>query len=381
MAGGSQDLKSENISAFLENRYGLVDACKNMQGREVLVMISIGNVQKKDSLFGFDFEIKYDPGKIRFTNYITMNTLAEFFQVKDMFIRSEDSVVSGFAMNLNPFLPPVEGDRPLAGVYGQVLSECPDSSELSINSLEFTEEFKNKVNSLSGLKIYSKILDKPDRIISAEFDKDSIKFDKDSIAFVELKSSANSNSRIQTLQFEFDIEKYQIYKIVEAVSLTDSIEIVDKEITESKFRINILNKNSKLPEKLLRLKIERKYHDSLACLIKLSKIEVDDCACVSQFKTDSLTAIDMYRDTTVNVIDDKAEIDIRLETYSNRIVIRSVDKNIDNLKLYDLMGRIIIDETINNSYYEKNIEALLGGTYIAVVEQNGKRKNKILIKN
>lgn len=381
MAGGSQDLKSENISAFIENRYGLVDACKNLQGREVLVMISIGNVQKKDSLFGFDFEIKYDPGKIRFTNYITMNTLAEFLQIKDMFIRSEDSVVSGFATNLNPFLPPVEGDRPLAGVYGQFLSECPDSSEISINSLEFTEEFKNKVNSFSGLKIYSKILDKPDRLISAEFNIDSLKFNKDSIAFVELNTIANSNSRIQTLQFEFDIEKYQIYKIVEAESLTDSIEIVDKEFTESKFRVNILNKNSKLPERLLKLKVERKHHDSLACLIKLSNIKVDDCACISQFKTDSLTAIDLYRDTNVNVIDDKAEIDIRFETYSNRIVLRSNEKIIDNLKIYDLMGRIIIEESINNSYYEKNIEALLGGTYIVVVEQNGKRKNKILIKN
>lgn len=354
-----------------------VDACAESNKKEVLVLINIGDIKRSDSLFGFNFELKYDPGKIRFETVIWQNTIAEFFEIKQSNVSVLDSSVYGVAGHLSPSLSPVEGnDKALAAIYGYWLGDCPDSTMLSLSYLEYTEEFKKVNIGYEPTWVYSEILDKPERAVNYKFDTDEVKFQSDSLIDVLLKLDVASNEPTR-LNFELELSN-QEFEIVEVVSL-DTLNIIENLTkTQNGYFVDI----NKVKPVLNGLKISIKNKGTIGeylGTLQLHHIGFGDCDCITRNEEDEVSLHSLIKDDTTSVF----ETPKYKAVYSNlnkMIIVRTSTNDTKNIKLYNLQGKLVEQLTTDRNHIEINAEHYENGLYLLEIVEQDKKQIINLIK-
>lgn len=217
-----------------------IDVCGNENQKEFVLVMDIGKVNPEDSLFGFNFEINYEPEKVNITDPLYINTLSEYLSDKQITVDSKNGKVRGYAVTMG-FIP-VYGQKPLIALLGKWLTPCPDSANFSVSYIEFTEEFKGVVENYKPVMLYGEITPKPDRIFNTQFAVDSIVNEPNFSFDINLKIPANSRLK----NFELNLNRANRNITLDSVySVTNGVEVLLLETTENGYKIhcNVINDN------------------------------------------------------------------------------------------------------------------------------------------
>ncbi len=384
----SNSIGKENIKPYLESLY-IVDACADANKKQVLITLNIGEVTRQDSLFGFNFEIKYDPSKIRFDFVLWQNTLADEFEIKHSRIDSKDSIIYGTFGHLNPSLAPVAGNKPLLAVIGYWLGNCTDSSEISISYLEYTEEFQKVNDGFENCFVYAKVKDEPNRLLEYSFDIKEIEFVSDSSIDVKLKINSNGNKLSKAVFALFSDEKFFKVDSVESIhqlfEITPSMVVGGGKGVIGKSFIATAN-NVTFDDEVISFRIKNSYeYGEYFGNVYVENYSVGNCDCITRYKSDTIKLYSNRQkepDDTTSVID---YFDNYAKVYfvenSKEFVIERDEPSRIEIEIYDIQGKIVFRTEEESQFIRINVNYFQNGLYsIRLSENNRFKKVKNLIK-
>ncbi len=396
IGGSMQIFAKKDIIARLELLQG-VDICSNdFSKKQALFGINIGNVEKNDSLFGFNFEVSYDNTKLQFNRPIYFNTLSEAFDelTRDVTVGFEPGTIRGYAVHLNFSLPPVWGNKPLIALLFDYLGNSPDTTSLFINYIEFTKEFKNNIVSYEPCQLKIEFIDKPQRYAEFYFDTDSLIFDNEenNLSSIKIYLKTGSETKIRNLQFDLLLDNTQNYTITKILHNPENIISFEQESADLSIRLKtILSEsfsNGEIVEIFIKNNSEIKSEGSLS----VNNIEFNPDHCVTRLISSELkiiTSIDSTKDTidtNTTAIYSEYLSDSNINSFYDRIndefIIES-EQDINFASFYDLRGLLLkrVDLRVMTGTNRIKAADLPKGVYFVVVKfKNKETKSLINIK-
>ncbi len=396
IGGSMQIFAKKDIIARLELLQG-VDICSNdFSKKQALFGINIGNVEKNDSLFGFNFEVSYDNTKLQFNRPIYFNTLSEAFDelTRDVTVGFEPGTIRGYAVHLNFSLPPVWGNKPLIALLFDYLGNSPDTTSLFINYIEFTKEFKNNIVSYEPCQLKIEFIDKPQRYAEFYFDTDSLIFDNEenNLSSIKIYLKTGSETKIRNLQFDLLLDNPQNYTITKILHNPENIISFEQESADLSIRLKtILSEsfsNGEIVEIFIKNNSEIKSEGSLS----VNNIEFNPDHCVTRLISSELkiiTSIDSTKDTidtNTTAIYSEYLSDSNINSFYDRIndefIIES-EQDINFASFYDLRGLLLkrVDLRVMTGTNRIKAADLPKGVYFVVVKfKNKETKSLINIK-
>lgn len=359
----------------LQNYTNTIKYCATPADKEFTIAINGGRIYAADSCYGYSFEIGFNPEKIRFNSKLIQNTLAEFFEFSDATFHKE-GYVRGYAANLSNKL--VYGDKPLMAFFGSFLNDCEDTTNFTLNYIEFTDEFKGIVDSLKGLNLaITKNLSSKDSLI-ATADASYLNFtgiEKKELTIVSIVNSvkAYKNSRI-SLEFSKKLENFNISNIriiepnnVKIDSIVEKIEALDVYINITNPKLN--------QQVILSADIESRKNIVSNEWFKIQSYVDNQCNCISNsigLDINLISEKNIDSTSSVRFINEENIIQ-----RNNSIILK---KEISKISIYDVCG-ILISEINTNENSIIDLNNLNNGIYFLVYDLNMKRNNKIILIN
>jgi hypothetical protein len=379
--GTGQELKAKDTAKIVSKR--IVDVCGQRRDQVILV-IDLGKILKSDSLFGCNFQLSYDSTKLRFHSALYLNTLAEFFEFKQVgFVRS--GKIIGVVATLG--MQPTAGDRPLVGFLGDYLGSCSDSVKITIDYLEFTDEFKKEYVYLDSY-VVGKVADKPERYFKLTTDRDSTIIDSlatESIFKIKVKQGIDFD--IDSLGIKFYMGNFDNFyvKSVESAD-TDLLKIENLEITDDSVNISFFV-NGKLNNREIAIVniAEKKKGEEVAEILISPEAINNDCSCFSRKISGNHYVKSLRKkDDTTTAIDDNDVYeglrDYYLE-YNNEWIIESKRAQF-RVRVYNIIGNLVVDKQCYFGISRISLDRFSNGVYYGVIQySDNKIKRKILIKN
>lgn len=316
-----------------------VDVCDTLAKKRLFFVVNIGEVKRSDSLYGFDLEIKYDPSKIKINSFLTGNTLSSVFEEKGFSLGLDNNLIKGYATTFNFNLVPPSGDSILVAFGGEWLGNCEDSTYLEFLELNFTEEFKKDLDTnLLGGMIKAYPFEKKDRYAKASLETSKIELKDNENRFniyynMTLPKYYNSESVI--IEFSTD----DIVEITGASSGNKSVEVISFEDNKVALRLN-----NQVNTFDLNLNCNYKLQDTISGYkFLLEKMGFSDCSCILGSTAD---AFEIYKDS--NYVSIKESGSTELIIRDNVISIDNSKYDINQVLIYDILGREIINKQENN---------------------------------
>jgi hypothetical protein len=336
-----------------------IDVCGNENQKEFVLVMDIGKVNPEDSLFGFNFEINYEPEKVAITDPLYINTLSEYLSDKQVTVDSKNGKIRGYAITMG--FVPVYGQKPLIAFLGKWLQPCPDSASFGVSYIEFTDEFKGVVENYKPAVLYGEIASEPERIFSTQFSVDSIVNELNFSFDINIKIPANSRLK----NFELDLSRDNGNITLDSVySVTNGVEVLLLETTESGYKIHCNIVNDDGSNQVLKVFGKIDGTDVMDTLY-VEPVFDEECKCIVGSSTD--------------------EVFIKYAKIG--YVFEDKDKN-ENINIDDVVAVYLIDLLGKVTKLERdalrNMEHLLkrevDGIYFVVVETNKKVYYKKMIK-
>ncbi|MCO5250891.1 MAG: T9SS type A sorting domain-containing protein [Candidatus Kapabacteria bacterium] len=369
--GNSASLFSQNdVKPVLRNYYD-TRLCGTERNKEILILLEVGNVALKDSLYGFDFSVSYDPELIKFETPVYINTLAEFFEWKDINFALDHGKVKGYALANHP----MGGNKPLIGFLGKYIHDCNVATPLVLEYLEFTDDFQKNVINSDTLWIKPNMVENPDYIYNIAIEEELFVFEDEDTKLFQSKIEYVSNVSNEDLSFDVRIDSDNY--VIEAIEpLNSSFEILEQNVLQDgvnlKVKLNDLNPDIYEFSILLR---EIRKDSNQTYKLNVVPLQLSECNCVSEYNGDFVeirTVID-GQDTTVSVVEDKH--------YSNYIKVLTDDVyvTIDNqsansmkaIYLFNYEGKLV-NTFLNISHVRYSIDKshLTPGVYFLNIQMS-----------
>lgn len=379
----SQTVKAGDTVDVVLSQVGSIDVCGEKSDKDIIILISVGRILQTDSLFGFNFEIKYDSVKFKFHSPVYLNTLAEFFDIKDVNF-GKKGLVRGYA-SVGLLGSQISGNRPLIGIYGDYIDNCPDSSEISLNYIEFTDEFKKVIRSYVPTVIQAIEVDKPNRFLSAGFELDSVtNLEKDTLLELKINIIPGTQLKLDTAEFEIRYDNSGMISL-EDIKLSNGLVLISSEnIDNGHIKLKVRFNN--ITNQYFGLVLKNKENKNDSCRIYVNPLSTNYCSCVKRLNGDSIIIRSKEKiDTSTVVWENKIGEGTRKIYYDEKSESFqfSFDENINgDLNLFDICGSLIYNERI---YWSNKISIdgkyLNKGIYLAIIKSNLKINKIILIKN
>lgn len=137
-----------------------VDVCGR---RECVLIVNISAVQPRDSLMGFNLAIRYNPEKLVFHTMLVSGTLAEGMEQRSFSVLYGE--IRAYAFTLTHL---ISGAKPLVAFLGDYRQECPDTTTVQLQYVEFNEEFERQntvVVDTTPVSVYARVVDSPSRTL------------------------------------------------------------------------------------------------------------------------------------------------------------------------------------------------------------------------
>ena len=381
LSGISQKLKADDTLRAKVASYQVVDACGNKK-EQVIIAIDLGKIVKSDSLFGCNFQLSYDSTKIKMHSALYINTLAEFFDIKQVGFFRNGKIYGVVAVNFTS--PQVTGEKPLIAFLGDYLKYCKDSVEVKIDYLEFTDEFKRPLAYQSGYVVAEPNLKSDLHIkVYPQVDTSKVLIDSSETS-VKLICEHKPDTMVSRIGIKVKLENsdkfyFKGLDIVNPIILTK----ISEEIKENEIN-SIYSCNSKINDKtLFNLRVGSKKKDTSKAIFTVDITEIDECACATKFVTSTgYLATDVKKDTTG--ISDQVLSQIQNVYYnyiSDEFIINS-DKEIRKVEIYDLLSYKLFDKCfLGEKFIPISANNMNAGCYFTVIEfLDGSKEKKILIK-
>ncbi len=382
--GTGRELKAgEPITAKIVS-LRVVDVC-GIKRDQVVVVIDLGKIVKSDSLFGCNFQLSFDSTKLRFHSALYLNTLAEFFEFKQVGFSRKGQIIGAIA---TMGMYPVAGQRPLIGFLGDYIGECKDSAWIVFDYLEFTDEFTRKVVFENNF-VEALVADKPDRYFKLVADSDTTVIDTNAQrASFKIIAHQGIDSTLSKLDIKLLTGNFDNF-YVESVESADSdlLTIDSLRITADTVDISFFV-NGKLNNKeiaVISIAEKEKAEEVAEILIKPVDID-DDCSCFKQLisSTHYIKSAEKKQDTTTSVTDFKA--DELFEYYSamnNEWIVENRSNGDCKIMIYDAKGNQVMQKQCYVGISRISLDRFATGVYYGIIQYSNykKIKMKILIKN
>lgn len=377
LSGSHTIIAKENITAKLISN-NVVDICGNKKS-SVIVVIDIGEITKNDSLAGYNFEINYNPEKLKFHTALTSGTLTEGIQVKD-YNFADTGKFYGYALKTTSL---IEGNKPLIAFLGDYIGNCPDTAFVNISFIEFTEYFKKEVDSIENTFVKSEVFIKEDRLLSSEFELDSIilPFEESSVSTTALLSGY-SDARLDTVDFQISISDTSRFDISGINSLSDNLELINYDSESGLLRTKI-DGDIKSGDGFY-IELNEKTKNDTIVELSINPIKINECSCITYLYGDCQYIRSEIKDTFSNNVE--IEILNEINCYYNKsleeFIITDKKIEINGITLMSLDGKILERKNILNKQSEYRIEVnnYVDGIYILQLINKNAIKNILLIK-
>lgn len=368
----SQSLQSQDKINVEIKQYYPLDICGEVNRQRVVLVISSDPIVKEDMLYGFDFEIKYNPEKLKFHTALYTGTMAEFFDYKDV-IFSDTGKLRGFAVNMS--MQTVSGDRPLIAFWGDYLSKCADTTLIEFNYFDFTDEFKRKKVNLKELALNVEIIDKPERFMNLQVDKDTLFFENTDIEKnVKLSSKIMNNNFLDSLRISIEYEENDNYDILSIQSLDDKVELYNYQKMKNKVSIDANFKNGIQEDiEFAEISIVNKIKNENDYKIEIIPETIDHCSCITRLNSAKCVLSNRISSNKEEMKKDLFKINYKREIKNIEVF---TNYEIKRIELYDIRGSIVSYTEIENKlFFNIDVSQLNNGIYIAKVDlKNGKRE-------
>ncbi len=331
-----------------------IDVCGEPQQKEFILLIDIGRVNPQDSLFGFNYEIIYEPTKVQMTDALYVNTLSEGFELKAVSFNSKESKIIGYAATMGNF--PVFGEKPLIAFLGKWISNCPDTATFKLNFIEFTEEFKINIRNYNDAILIGEVSPLESRNIKTNFSQNILKKkDNDTNFKVQMDFTIPRKSRIENFAMNFVTETSKI--IFDSITtLSNDIELLfferNNEIQKAHFKVindDGLKQSIGIFGRII-------FTSSTFTETITTKFEFDnECKCVHLVGNDTLRIEYEIEPTIVDF--EKNEFNIDLSKF-------------EQIKVYDIMGNMVLQ--LGDDLTKTEITNLPYGVYFMIYTDTNK---------
>lgn len=351
----------EIIEAELQ-LHSRIDICDGESGRDFDISITLKNQDELIELGYFGIELEYDKSSLKITSALKNNTLSSNL---DLWQTTEDSIsptknifyVQAALFN-GKYLAKSNSTKPLVafrGKYngdGQPVNIILRSIDLDIKKYDEPIFDEN----LDTLELKNITADKPDRILSLNVDKDSLKLNQYDIEEFELEIKGQNNNRINFIEIE--------------INKADGINSFIKDILYDEDLIAIENNSSNynisykedFKSTLIKFILQNDENLDAEGKIEFQIKEYNQNSCVTRTKNASIFIKEKFIKSIKN--NDKPTYTI----VNDGIILKSTS---NDLLIFDYLGRIIdYDKTIRKIKLKK-------GLYI--IRDNNSKINKIEI--
>lgn len=330
-------------------------------------ILDMGEIVQDDSLYLYQFSIKYDLELLSISTVLTANTLSEFFE-KD--VKYSNGEVYGSIGDIQ-FGPPTTGDKPLVGFTGRFNGNCQDSALIYINYFEFSKEFTGNLDKSDTLIVRPRI-EKLENVFSIETDSTQYHFTDDSIKTITFNRIMNDTKKnVSEISGEIEISDKVNYEVLEVTNINSDLIDFEYEINSEFVNFNTSfadNSDVELFDIVLKAKNISPINDatlSISCIVN------DECTCVSnpEIKTISLlNDLDFTEDTT--------SVDEKFENYfqTNNVLYIKSDEFIKNAQLYSLTGNLLSSISVNSRELNFDKTNLTTGAYFMTIQLNNEEK-------
>ncbi len=365
-----------------------VDICGSSFGKTAIVLFDIGEIEQSDSLFGYDFALRYNPEKIRFNTAIWNNTLSEnitgeFSKAMSFGAGENGNIIEGYAVVLNISQPPLTGDQPLFGIAGEFQGDCIDTSHIYLEYIEFTDEFKPAVAQSASFTVKAVAKDEPERYFRPVLPEDTLKFDEDSIREVDLMFDYGSDTKATELIFEIKIADENEFILKNLHPIDQNFVINDEEEVEGGIRVKASIEGNIKKKNVLKAGIKQIKNDDVLSNLTVDVIDTDECSCVTREGSSTMTLRGYRTEDTTSVIEqqgDQKTVSGHYDERNNQFVFES-DELMKRLLIFDIKGNLT-DEVNLSFKKETAIDAgrYSNGIYFAIAETESGNYKIILIK-
>jgi hypothetical protein len=323
-----------------------VDICSDDPARrQCIYTIDLGAVEKKDSLFGYNFQVSFDGAKLKFVQGLFIGTLsAAFDEEYRKVVPGQDSIgtVAGYGIHINISAPPVSGDKPLVAMLFDWLPDKPDTATMIFDYIEFTQEYQKFVGQLGNAFVKIDYLDKPDRLLELSFAGDSLFFEKPTVQTDTIKFRTTSLAKLDRIEFELRIDNpnFDLAEIVAAEGSGLNIAEVSK-INDGIYKVK-LDVVSKFTESALTVRFSEIVVAEAVAGVKIENLTVNEFSCLTRFYTDSI-GIRSQDTTPVSVaeMNSGSEISAYYNYNDDAFIFESEKDEINFATFFDLRGLLV----------------------------------------
>lgn len=324
-----------------------IDVCGSENQKQFVLVMGVGNINRSDSLFGFNFQISYDNQKVKITDALYLSTLSEFFDTKAVKINSIEGKVNGYAITMG--MQPIYGNRPLIAFNGYWLSQCPDTAIFSIDYIEFTDEFKISIDTLKPTNLIGEVKTVKDRVFELNVDKDTI-ISSGGKEEIDVKIRIPKGSKINdfAIRVNADFDKIRIDSVKTLGSDLKFEDYVIDDTGEHVFKILFSNINDSGNDNYIRFYVSYKMVNIFTSIQFIPEFE-SYCKCVNDVKSDSLITFCREEINQISFEDNETKIDGDC-----------------NIVIYDTMGRIVTSFRVDGKLRYERIQdftSLANGIY------------------
>jgi hypothetical protein len=370
----AQHVRAQNAINLKIESIEEVDICN--EDKRVIVVVSLGEILKSDSLLYFDIELKFDPSKIQFDQILSTGTLSEQF-ASDMpatGIFTRYGYVGAYAGSFHDI--PAYGAKPLIAFLGRAKVECPDSIEISLSDLDI--ELKRAIVDTQSAVVVAREGQLSTRKLQLLAEQDTLKF-KDISNEQQLRLSIIGSKGIKLTEGILKVDYNEsLFKISAIETLSDSVEIKENVSygTGNTIVLNFRDTLKSNSEEII-ITFESLTDTSVTEDIFAEITRVNDCSCVSIINEKvKITAVLEKKITSSIDKGDSESQNIELVNSSEKWILKTHGEY--EAELYTVSGKYIARFSTNENIIVINKEELSWGCYIIVLTDKKNNKKQIL---
>ena len=358
-----------------------IDVCGDPSAKQVVAVVGIGKVKTTDAFFGCNFQLSYNRSKIIFNSALYLNTLSEFLEFQQVGFTQDGKIIGAVTTFGNV---PVAGDLPLIAFLGHYIDNCPDTSLITIDFIEFTDEYKKVVSKYIPGIISGEIIKNSKYFLELKSNKDSLILNENEIeSYFNISATAIPDSNLKFIDFEIELLNNKYFEISDISSLDSNIRIdsLNYSIASGKYTLKTTVSGLLNGNEILKVKIKQNKKIKETAEILLKAVKVDTCSCVSKFIDKNIKLVSKVNDTLS--VSDLNNNYVWNYSRNNQELYLESEIELTNLKIYSVLGNEIIDITLNNDKTSGvSLKQYANGIYLVLIE-NLKKETKriILIKN
>lgn len=373
-------LNASNDTVYVKSSYN-VDLCDkasvdNPYKDRVQIMLDLGQVTPSDSLFGYDFELRYDTNNVALNAGLYFNTLTEYMEERGISFFADSGMALGYGLTFS-INNPVYGNRKLVAMRGDYVGSCPDTTEIYLKYIEFTEEFTRKIVGYKPARIISYIEYSDDRYFYIAAN-DTINIDSVGSSYVDFKVQTIEEHDVN--EFNVNIDKPHNNFVIDSIRvLSDNVTLADMNEDDDKITVRFIAHNNLMDDNLIRVFMSTKENIDDIEEISVKVDLLDNCSCVTNVRGCFVELYSNYVQDTTSVRDHDF-IDYYYDNFNETLNINTRDHGIKTVIVYNLLGQMI--ETKNFNYQNSLLittDALPSGTYVYQIIAENNRINNILI--